>query len=460
MNEEIIKIIPNGLKGYLGKANIYLKMGYYQKAWELVQKMEGIKVDDPSVWETKLQVLLALGQLKEALVLVNDSDKLEKISEKGYAVQSKFWTKIYDRQTQTADKLFLAEKSLLKGLEVYPTSPELKAQLGKLYTDYDFVFKKPSKEVNALLDKALILDPFNATALRYKAQYAIQIEGNVSVAKNYTVKYTQKRGKFSDLDIFLGYVAYAQRDLKTLETCSKGALLKNPYKLENYKLLWNTYVELNKEKELQKLYLMGKDLLPSSPWFDYKYGLYYAGRKDYRKSASYIETALKIAPNYNFAYVMKNPTVGIKKLYDYNTVKKKGAFYLVSNRSAQGLIDYAGRAVIPLEFVSVEVLKDGFTISTTKDGKKQFTSPSGELIGGQKYDLMERLECGLLKVQLNGKMGCIDPKSGKIVVPLKYDKITNGRWSGRPTACCRYNANDSDRSADFYDGTGRCVSCD
>ncbi|KXX72278.1 caspase family protein [Flammeovirga sp. SJP92] len=459
-NEEIIKIIPNGIKGYYGKANIYVKMGYYQKAWELVKKMEEIQPNDPGVWEMKLEVLLALGQLKDALALVNQSSKLPKISEKGYAVQSRFWTKIYDRQTQTEDKLMLAEKTLLDGIDVYPTSPELKAQLGKLYTEYDFVFKKSSNEVNSLLDKALILDPFNATALRYKAQYAIQIENNVSSAKGYTVKYTQKRGKFSDLDVFLGYVAYAQQDLKTLESCTKASLLKNPYKLENYKLLWNTYVELNKEEELKELYLMGKDMLPDTPWFDYKYGLYFTGRKDYRKSASYIETALSISPDYNYAYVMKNPTVGIKKLYNYNAIKKKGAFYLVSNNTAQGLIDYAGRAVIPLEFVSVEVLKDGYTIGTTKEGKKQFTSPSGQLLGGQRYDLMERLECGLIKVQLNGKMGCIDAKSGKLVVPLKYDKITNGRWSGRSTACCRYNANDSDRSADFFDEAGRCVSCD
>ncbi|MBD0400919.1 caspase family protein [Flammeovirga sp. EKP202] len=459
-NEEIIKITPNGLKGYYGKANIYIKMGYYQKAWELVKKMEEINTNDPSVWETKLEVLLALGQLKYALALVNQNNSLNKISEKGYAVQSSFWTKIYDRQTQTVDKLILAEKTLLDGINVYPTSPELMAQLGKLYTEYDFVFKKSSKDVNAFLDKALILDPFNATALRYKAQYAIQIENNVSSAKNYTVKYTQKRGRFSDLDIFLGYVAYAQKDLEALASSAKTALLKNPYKLENYKLLWNTYVELNKEEELKELYLMGKDMLPDTPWFDYKYGLYFTGRKDYRKSASYIETALSISPDYNYAYVMKNPTVGIKKLYDYNSVKKKGAFYLVSNNTAQGLIDYAGRAVIPLEFVSVEVLKDGYTIGTTKEGKKQFTSPSGQLLGGQRYDLMERLECGLIKVQLNGKMGCIDAKSGKLVVPLKYDKITNGRWSGRPTACCRYSSSDSDQSADFYDEAGRCVSCD
>ena len=249
-------------------------------------------------------------------------------------------------------------------MKKYPSSAELKAQLAKLYTEYNFEFKVSSKEVNSLLDEALLLDPFNATALRYKAQYAIQIENNPSQAKNYTINYTKKRGQFSDLDIFLAN-AYAQKDLKTLETCAKAALLKNPYKLENYKLLWNTYVELGEEEELHKLYLMGKDMLPYSPWFSYKYALYFRGKKDNRKSASYVETALSISPNYNYAYVMKNPEVGIKKLYNYSSVTPKGAFYKVEANSSIGIIDYAGRAVVPLDYHEIEFLKDGYAILTT-----------------------------------------------------------------------------------------------
>lgn len=459
-NEEIIKIIPNNIKGYYGKAQIYLKMGYYQDAWALVKKMEEIKADDPGVWETKVAVLVELGRLKDAMQLVQNSSSLNEKTEKGYIVEANLWKTIYDRQTQSQQDIVKAEKLLQTGMHIYPTSAELKGQLAKLYTEYDFEFKKGSNTVNTLIDEALILNPYNATALRYKAQYAMQVEHNVSLAKQSTVNYTNKRGAFSDLDIFLANVAYAQKDLKTIESCSKAALLKNPYKLENYQLLWSTYVENNMEEELQKLYLMGKDMLPNSPWFSYKYGLYYKGRKENRKAASYIETALSISPDFNFAYVVKNPTEGIKELYNYNKVNRIGAFYKVYGDGSQGLIDYAGRSVVPLKYKSVKLLDNGFSILTTKSGKMELSSPEGHRADNPKYDDIFIMECGMMRVQLGNKYGCVNNETGKLVVPIKFERITNGHWTGDPAACCRYNINDAINKALFFNANGECVSCD
>ena len=80
---------------------------------------------------------------------------------------------------------------------------------------------------------------------------------------------------------------------------------------------------------------------------------------------------------------------------------------------------------------------------------KQISSPDGQLLGNKKYDSIEKLECGLMKVRKGDKFGCLDHKTGKIVVPIKYAKITNGRWSGKPTACCRYTQSDSDQRQTF-----------
>ncbi|WP_281616397.1 caspase family protein [Flammeovirga sp. SubArs3] len=459
-NEEIIAIIPNNVKGYLGKATIYLEMGYYQKAWSLVKKMETIDPSNPAFTDIKAAVLLELGQLKQAYDvaqgMMNQSQKVED----SYITYANIMRKIYDRQDSNSKYLLDAEKVLLSGIEEFPTSADLKAILGKLYTSYASFYKKSPKKVYDLIDQALILDPYNAVALRYKAQFAVQVENNYPKAKESTDKYTSKRGQFSDLDIFLAYVAYSRQDLKAIERHSKVSLLKNPYRLENYKLLWNTYVELGKEDKLHELYLMGKDMLPDTPWFDYKYGLFFKGKKQNGKASSYIATALRIAPQYNYAYVMRSPTNGIKKLYGYDKIQPKNGFYLVSKNGNEGVIDYAGRLVVPIEYSNIQLKQNGYSLLTFSDGQMQLNSPDGKIIGGKKFDSIEFMECGLIKVQEGNLFGCLDRKTGQLRVPIKYEKITNGRWSGKPTACCRYSLSDSDRSADFYDGSGQCVSCD
>ena len=113
-NEEIIKIIPNGLKGYYGKAQIYINMGYYQNAWDLVKKMEEIDSNDPGVWETKMAVLTDLGLLVEAQNMIEKRDLNVQMKEKAYVVASNLWIKIYDHQTQTKRQIKKAESSLLE----------------------------------------------------------------------------------------------------------------------------------------------------------------------------------------------------------------------------------------------------------------------------------------------------------------------------------------------------------
>ncbi|AZQ60914.1 hypothetical protein EI427_01395 [Flammeovirga pectinis] len=465
MYDEIIEIIPKNAKGYVGKAQVYQMMGYYQKAWDLLNEATAKVGTDISIEETKATLLIDLGDLLEAEKCLNKLLKGSYISTSTYLSYVQLKEEFYDRQDRDIALLIDAQQLLLSAIELHPTNADLYAELGKLFTRYPNVFKVKPSEVYALFNQALLLAPFNQVALKNNAEYAYRVDGNMEIAKQATVMYSQMRANFSDLDLFIASIAYAQKDFKLMEGSCKAAMLKNPYKLENYKMLWNVYVQFDKTEELHKLYLMAKENLPKCPWFDYKYALYFKGMRENSKAIAYTKTSLKIAPIYNYAKVIENPSKGISHLYTYDqqtngkTFTAKGGFYIVQKNSFKGVIDYAGRLVVPIEYKHIQLTQNGYSILTLKDHTKQLTSPDGQILGGRAFQEIEFLDCGLVKVRVNGKYGCLDRSTGKVVVPFKYEVITNGKWAGIPVACCRVNARDTDNTAEYYSIEGKCISC-
>ncbi|MBB6463486.1 caspase family protein [Flammeovirga kamogawensis] len=465
MYDEIIDIIPKNAKGYVGKAQVYQMMGYYQKAWGLLKEATLKAGADISIEETKAALLIDLGDLLEAEKLLNKLLKGSYISTSTYLSYVKLKEEFYDRQDRDIALLIDAQQLLLSAIELHPTNADLYAELGKLFTRYPNVFRVKSSEVYALFNQALLLAPFNQVALKNNAEYAYRVDGNMEIAKQATVMYSQMRANFSDLDLFIASIAYAQKDYKLMEGSCKAAMLKNPYKLENYKMLWNVYIQFDKTEELHKLYLMAKENLPKCPWFDYKYALYFKGMRENSKAIAYTKTSLKITPSYNFAKVIEDPSKGLSHLYSYDkqtngkVFTAKGGFYIVQKNDFKGVIDYAGRLVVPIEYKHIQLTQNGYSILTLKDHSKQLTSPDGKILGGRAFQEIEFLECGLVKVRVNGKYGCLDRGSGKVVVPFNYEVITNGKWAGIPVACCKVNARDNDNSVEYYSIDGKCISC-
>ena len=110
----------------------------------------------------------------------------------------------------------------------------------------------------------------------------------------------------------------------------------------------------------------------------------------------------------------------------YDEVYTDGAqFVTLKNNKKQGIIDYKGNWILPLEYDKATVMgfNDGFRI--VKDGKAGWTDMTGQIIVQPIYEDIDDFSFnfkGLYVVTKDGKKGVIN-KQNNVVVPVEFEVI-------------------------------------
>ncbi|MEH0157182.1 caspase family protein [Limibacter armeniacum] len=464
--EKIKALSPEKTKGYLGAGNIYMEMGYYKLAETELQKAIKLDGNDPVVLANLANLRMAQGQLVQAENLLKNALQLNPTALLPYLQLAKLYELYYNRQDQNTELLDAAKALLELGIQYLPNEPDLQASLGYLMTEHHTHFQGQEKVIEEHFAKALALDPYNQLALEGRGLYAYLVANDAGKAKTFTMEFVEKLKQYPAPDIYLTKLALASKNYPSAAQSCLQAIKKNPARLAPYQLLWQLYLDTDSEKGLTELYLKGKEHLPQTPWFDYKYGLYYAGKKDTGKAKVYFTKALSIDPNFLYAGLAKamqtnqRSKYSVKNLYPYDQTQQSfNGFTIVTKNGRQGVVDMAGRLIVPITYKHIDYKRNGYTVVQNTDGLYTITAPDGKVLNQQGYEEVTFLECGLISVKQNGKYGCIDKQTGAVKAPFKYARISNGNWTGKAAACCRINANDSAQQADFYYGDGSCGSC-
>ncbi len=113
----------------------------------------------------------------------------------------------------------------------------------------------------------------------------------------------------------------------------------------------------------------------------------------------------------------------IKPQFNSGTSFNSFDFAILSENYMHGCIDRTGKITIPLEYSIIYPPSNVTTpmVVVKKNNKTGFMNPvTGKVIVPLKYDEVKDFKEGLAVVKLDKKYGCINP-SGKEVIPLIYD---------------------------------------
>lgn len=94
-----------------------------------------------------------------------------------------------------------------------------------------------------------------------------------------------------------------------------------------------------------------------------------------------------------------------------------------------GYKDASGRMIIPYQYKSAGMFKDGLAYAADANSKYGFIDVNGKQIIPMKYDNAVDFSEGLASVTLNKQTGFID-RNDKIIIPFQYTVITPGFLNG------------------------------
>ncbi len=110
--------------------------------------------------------------------------------------------------------------------------------------------------------------------------------------------------------------------------------------------------------------------------------------------------------------------------YD-NVSDFENGYSIVTKNDKQGVIDINGDLVIPISYDFVNRNKDN-TFVASKDDKLYLLDCKGNPILSDEYEYFGLISEGMIPVVKNDKYGFVDQKSGKLVIPCKYEEICRG----------------------------------
>lgn len=144
--------------------------------------------------------------------------------------------------------------------------------------------------------------------------------------------------------------------------------------------------------------------------------------------------------------------------YEFSEFSTTGYAWIPNkDRTKWGLIDFSGKTILPFEFDHVDydcwaIETNGFAV-VEKNGKKGLVNTDGKLVvpcSYKSFSLARNLpaEASLIIVEdENGKLGLVEKKTGKFLLPAAYDAI----GAATVLAGSSYAQNNTQITSDFFD---------
>lgn len=135
---------------------------------------------------------------------------------------------------------------------------------------------------------------------------------------------------------------------------------------------------------------------------------------------------LRLRKDQHFALATRQGSLLTDFSADFIHPERSGLF-LVEQGEHFGMVDTAGRQIVPAEFAHISILRDdqgNFTdlIRVHQAGKIGLYDRCGNLVASPQYDQVSTFEDGFSIVQRDGKFGLLDLE-GHEVVPAAYDNL-------------------------------------
>lgn len=106
---------------------------------------------------------------------------------------------------------------------------------------------------------------------------------------------------------------------------------------------------------------------------------------------------------------------------EYDSINVKGGKYYVEKNSLHGIFKPDGTVLIPVEYDSIYI--QGTQYEVAKGGKEGVLSSDGSIILPADYESVQKLKDGRYYISTNKKYGIVD-ETGKIIIEPKYSSIT------------------------------------
>lgn len=106
---------------------------------------------------------------------------------------------------------------------------------------------------------------------------------------------------------------------------------------------------------------------------------------------------------------------------EYDSINAKGGNYYVEKNSLHGIFKPDGTVLIPVEYDSIYI--QGTQYEVAKGGKEGVLSSDGSIILPADYESVQKLKDGRYYISVNKKYGIVD-ETGKIIIEPKYSSIT------------------------------------
>ncbi|MFZ4413222.1 MAG: caspase family protein [Bacteroidales bacterium] len=309
---------------------------------------------------------------------------------------------------------------------------------------------------------SISLDPYLEESSYLLALWELVALNDASNAIAWLNKCKDKYEAYPIVFYNIGRTYYRLHDWKNTLQALEKAISIDPFYLPAIKLLMLTYSKQGDESKLNKL--TSKSSQAFGETAEYRHSLsqayFYLDKKDKAKNEAL--AAVKADTSFAYGYTLLRNLEGkdrsgqslprSREVEDgYKKILASNGQVLIQTSNRNYFADITGKITEPAFFSNILPLRTGFIVQ--QSGVYGWLNNDHELKVPLEFENIAILKTDFVIVKSNGKYGAYDI-NGKLVIPIVYDRITEGEWSKKPCACCYQGGKKV-----FYDLQGNCLSC-